>query len=124
MSDRLLLILASLGLVPIALSYGVVPTKSLPFLLDLPVEGQSQIHVFRAVMGLYLANVVFWLAGSATPSLTVPALWSLLIFMVGLASGRVVSLIFDGIPGPVLIFYFCAEVLFAVLAFINLSKHR
>ncbi len=122
LSDRLLLILAALGLVPIALSYGLVPSQTLPFLIDLEVEGQSQTHVFRAVMGLYLANVILWLAGAAMPSLTGAALWSLLIFMAGLAAGRVISLIIDGIPGPVLIFYLCAEVVFAVLAFINLSK--
>lgn len=49
-------------------------------------------------MGLYLANVILWLAGAAMPSLTGAALWSLFIFMAGLAAGRVISLIHDGIP--------------------------
>ena len=44
-------------------------------------------------MGLYLALVVFWIAGARNESLRLPALWSLTVFMLGLAAGRVVSLI-------------------------------
>lgn len=123
MSDRLLLVLAAVGLVPIALSYGLMPSQSVAFLLGFPVDGTSQTHVFRAIMGLYLANVGFWLAGSATLSLRTPALWSLFIFMTGLAAGRVVSVIVDGIPNFVLIFYLVAEIVFALLAWMAIRKH-
>jgi len=51
-SNRTLLLLAAFGLVPIALSYGVVPGRSLNFLLGFPVEDTNLVHVFRAVMGL------------------------------------------------------------------------
>ncbi len=123
MSDRLvLLLLAAMGLVPIALSYGLVPSQSVPYLLEFPVEGTNQTHVFRAIMGLYLANVLFWLAGFAMSSLRVPALWGVLIFMSGLAAGRIASLIIDGMPNVVLIAYLLAEIVFAALAFIALRK--
>ena len=56
MSDRLLLLLAALGLVPIALSYGIVPSSSVTYLLGFPVAGINQTHVFRAIMGLYLVR--------------------------------------------------------------------
>ena len=122
MTDRLLLILAALGLVPIALSYGVAPSASLPYLLGIPVEGTNQAHVFRAVMGLYLANAVFWLTAAWKPELRRPALWVLFLFMSGLAAGRVLSILLDGMPGGVLIFYLLAELLFAVLALQLLRK--
>ena len=122
MSDRLVLLLAAVGLVPIALSYGIVPSQSVSFLLGFPVEGINHTHVFRAIMGLYFANIVFWLMGVALPSLRRPALMCLVIFMGGLACGRVLSLILDGMPSFVLIFYLAAEIAFAALALIALKK--
>ncbi|MBV1886359.1 MAG: DUF4345 domain-containing protein [Parvibaculaceae bacterium] len=121
-SERLILLLASVGLVPIALSYGLVPSKSLEFLLEFPVESTNQTHVFRAIMGLYFANIAFWLAGIVFTSLRIPALWCLFIFMGGLATGRVLSLVVDGIPSFVLVFYLLAEVAFATLALLAIRK--
>ncbi len=122
MSPRLILLLAALGLIPIALSYGVVPTKSVPFLLEFPVEGTNQSHVFRAIMGLYLANVLFWIVGALRQPLQRAALWSLFLFMAGLAAGRLLSLLLDGLPNFVLLFYLAAELLLAALAFQALRK--
>ena len=116
MTDRILLLLAALGLVPIALSYGLLPEKSVTYLLGFPVETLNHVHVFRAIMGLYLANAILWLAGYQQSSLRKPALWSLFIFMAGLAAGRILSLIVDGIPSFVLVFYLVAELVFAALA--------
>ena len=122
MTNRLLLMLAALGLVPIALSYGVVPSTSVTYLLGFPVEGTNQSHVFRAIMGLYLANATFWLIAAMTPVLQRAALWVLFLFMAGLAAGRILSILLDGMPGTVLVFYLGAELIFAVLAAVNLRK--
>ena len=72
MTERSLLILAALGLVPIALSYGLMPSASVTYLLGFPVEGVNQTHVFRAIMGLYLANALFWLVASTKPKCSSP----------------------------------------------------
>lgn len=122
MSDRLVLFLAALGLVPIAFSYGLVPSKSVSYLLGFPVEGTNQTHVFRAIMGLYLANVCFWLAGALLSSLRLPALWALFVFMGGLAAGRIISIVVDGMPSLILVFYLVAEITFAVLALVAIRK--
>lgn len=122
MSARNVLLLAALGLVPIALSYGVAPTKSVPYLLDFPVEGTNQSHVFRAITGLYFANLLFWIAGALRQPLRRAALWSLFLFMAGLAAGRILSLVLDGLPSFVLLFYLAAELLLAALAFQALRK--
>ena len=123
MTERLLLTLAALGLVPIALSYGLMPSASVNYLLGFPVEGVNQTHVFRAIMGLYLANAVFWLVASTKPKLQRSALWVLFLFMVGLATGRALSIILDGMPGFVLLFYLVAELVFGVLAFVSLRRN-
>ena len=122
MTDRTLLLLAALGLMPIALSYGLVPSVTVTNLLGFPVEGTNQTHVFRAIMGLYLANAAFWLLAVGKPELRVPALWVLFLFMLGLAAGRVLSIVIDGMPGIVLLLYLAAEVVFGVLAVILLRR--
>lgn len=74
-------------------------------------------------MGLYLANASFWLVAAGKPDLQRPALWVLFLFMVGLAFGRVLSIILDGMPGPILLFYLVAELFFAALAFVSLRRN-
>jgi len=112
---RLFLIIAAVGLTPIALAYGVAPASSLPHLFGFGVESINLTHIFRAVMGLYLALVAFWLAGAFSPQLTVPALWSLVVFMFGLAGGRVMSLLLDGFPHWLLFAYLLAELAFGAI---------
>lgn len=85
---QIFLIVASTGLMPIALSYGLFPQKSMPWLFDLDASALNFIHILRAVMGLYLALIVFWLCGAFNRVLTLPALYSLMVFMLGLAGGR------------------------------------
>ncbi|WP_170429729.1 DUF4345 family protein [Ruegeria arenilitoris] len=80
MSARIVPLLATADLVPIALSYGLVPGSSIPVLLGFPVVRTNQTHVFRAIMGLYLANALFWLAAASKPELQRPALWVLFYF--------------------------------------------
>ncbi|NWK56452.1 DUF4345 domain-containing protein [Verrucomicrobiaceae bacterium N1E253] len=96
--QKVFLIAAAVGLTPIALSYGVNPSTSLSAMFDLTIESTNGTHIFRAVMGLYLAMVTFWLMGAKNDHFTRPALLSLIVFMLGLAGGRVLSLALDG-PG-------------------------
>ena len=116
------LLAAALGLTPIALSYGVAPGASLSWLFDVPVEGTNATHIFRAIMGLYLFLAAFWVAGAINAHLTRPALWSLVIFMLGLASGRLLSLVVDGIPSAMLILYLVLELIFGLLGLALLRK--
>jgi len=109
------LVFTALGLTPIALSYGLMPEKSLPWLFDIDASGRNTRHIFRAIMGLYLALVCFWLLGAANRKYREPALMSLVIFMLGLAIGRVASLIADGFPHPLLVVYMLLEFVFGYL---------
>ena len=66
-------------------------------------------------MGLYLAMVVFWVMGARNDALKVPALYSVVVFMLGLAAGRAVSLVLDGMPNPLLAVYLLLEIGFGVV---------
>jgi hypothetical protein len=118
----LFLVVTAVGLIPIALSYGAAPGRSLDFLFGIAVDSTNLAHIFRAVMGLYLALVVFWLAGALNPKLTRPALWSLVVFMFGLAAGRALSLLVDGFPHWLLFAYLVAEVTFGAIGWMLLKQ--
>ena len=116
------LLVTAAGLSPIALSYGFAPGVSLPWLFGIDAGDVNTRHIFRAVMGLYLALVGFWIAGAFRVDLRSSALWSLLIFMVGLALGRLLSLVVDGWPHPLLTLYMVLEFAFAGLAWLLLRN--
>jgi len=123
-AQRFFLLAMGLGLVPVALSYGMIPERSLPFFYGISDPDLPTRHVFRAVMGLYLGMICFWLAGALRPGLRMPALWTVFVFVTGIGLGRVLSLGLDGWPQPLLVFYLFAEFALAAtsLALIFLAR--
>ena len=113
--QSIFLLVAACGLTPIALSYGVAPEISLRYLFDIDATPTNVTHIFRAIMGLYMALALFWLVGAFTKKYKLHALYSLVIFMLGLAVGRVGSLIVDGIPHWLLVVYLFLELGFAIV---------
>jgi hypothetical protein len=113
---RAFLIFCSVGLVPIALGYGAKPSVSLDALFGITVDTTNLAHIMRAVMGLYLGMVVFWLCGAFRRSLTGPALAACAVFMLGLAAGRLLSFILDGLPHWLLIVYAVLEIVLGLTA--------
>jgi hypothetical protein len=119
---QIFLLVTAIGLTPIALSYGLVPQKSLSYLFDISVSNINGSHIFRAIMGLYLALLSFWIVGAFKVQLRQTALYSLVVFMLGLALGRVLSLVVDGMPSLLLIGYLGLELIFGILGLILLKK--
>jgi hypothetical protein len=113
---RAFLIFCAIGLVPIALSYGARPSVTLDALFSIKVETTNLTHIMRAVMGLYLAMVVFWLCGAFRRSMTGPALAACAVFMLGLAAGRILSFIVDGRPHWLLVVYAGLEIVLGLIA--------
>ena len=111
------LIFVASGVFLISLSYGIVPNITLSYLYGIEVDGVNLLNIFRAIMGLYIGFVIFWIIGAFNDSLKIPALWSLIIFMAGLASGRFLSLIIDGIPHPLFVLWMLLEIIFGVLVY-------
>ena len=75
-------------------------------------------------MGLYLALVVFWIIGAFKESMQTAALWSLTVFMFGLAEGRLLSLVLDGLAHPLLSVYLVLEVVMGFVGLALLSSDR
>ena len=119
---RLYLLVSAAGLTAVALSYGVAPATILPQLLDITVEGTDLTHVFRAIMGLYLGMIVLWVLGAFRPSLTRPAVIAEIAFMSGLAVGRVLSIVVDGMPSIALLGYTGVEIAMAAWGMLVLKK--
>jgi len=90
------LLLSSVIVIAAALVYGLSPSTVLPQLFDFQVQTPDLSNVFRAIMGLYLAFALFWIVGMLTPNLWKAATLSQILFMGGLAVGRIISLAVDG----------------------------
>ena len=120
--EKLFLLAATFGLIPIALGYGLMPVESLPYLYGVSVEGTSNVHILRAVMGLYLAMALFWFMGTRSQRLQAPAIMSLVVFMLGLAAGRILSMVVDGMPHPLLAFYTVLELGFGAVGVLLLKQ--
>lgn len=112
--QRLFLILIGVGLPPIAFAYGIAPGITMPYLFDVEASNVGTLNIFRAIMGLYLALAAFWLVGAARPDLRKGALWSLILFMSGVGAGRMLSILLDGWPHPLLVFFTGLEVVTAL----------
>ena len=116
--NRTFLIFCAIGLVPIALGYGAKPSVSLDALFGISVDTTNLTHIMRAVMGLYLGMVVIWVWGAFKRQFTVPALVSCAVFMLGLAGGRILSLILDGMPHWLLVVYAALEIVLGLSAIV------
>ncbi|MET0068354.1 MAG: DUF4345 domain-containing protein [Candidatus Thiodiazotropha sp.] len=123
MLTRVFLLICATGLVPIALGYGALPSVSLEALFGITVETVNLTHIMRAVMGLYLGMAVLWFWGAMNPSMTAPALAACAVFMFGLAFGRLLSLVLDGLPHWLLLVYVILEIIFGVLATLLYKSH-
>ena len=117
---KVLFYFSAFGLIPILLSYSFSQEKLLPLLYGIKGEGGIK-HILKAMSGLYLVNVlVFFLTATGIIPLSF-GLFTLIVFMIGLAFGRLISFILDGERRPIFLVYFVLEVLIGGLAFWGLN---
>lgn len=112
--------IASLTIILVGLSYGLCPSLFLPLLFDFKVENVDLSHVFRAMMGLYLGFASYWIIGVFKEEHWRGATLSSIVFMGGLAIGRMVSILIDGIPSVVFLIGTVMEILFMLWGIKNL----
>jgi uncharacterized protein DUF4345 len=121
---KLFLLVAGVFLFPVALSYGVDPAATLPKFMNITVQGTDQTHIFRALMGLYLGMVAFCIIAAFTPEWRrVAVIWAV-FFAYSLALGRILSLIVDGMPSPILLFYLVVELMVGTVGLLVLNRER
>ena len=117
------LLFISIGVFPAALGYGLNPKEFLPVLYGIEVADNNLSNIFRAVMGLYIGCVLLWVFGAFNKSLTVPALWCMFVFMLGIGLGRALSLILDGMPDTIFVFFMIFEFIAAGITFYLLKAN-
>jgi hypothetical protein len=117
---KLFLLFVAAILVPPALSYGIDPAAVLPKSMAITVEGTDQIEMLRAIMGLYFGMTIFCVIAAFTPF---AAIWAV-FFLYSIAAGRVLSLIVDGVPSPILLFYMAVELIGGTLGLLVLPRER
>jgi hypothetical protein len=111
------LLLSSVIVIAAAFVYGLSPSTVLPKLFDFQVQTPDLSNVFRAIMGLYLAFALFWIVGMLNPSLWKAATLSQVLFMGGLTLGRILSLLFDGVPSMLFALGTIGELILAVFGY-------
>jgi len=83
--------------------------------LDIQVSGTDQTHIYRGVMCLYLGTALFFAIGAFTPSWQRVAVIYAIVFAASIAVGRVISLVVDGWPSPLLLIYLATEIVGSLL---------
>jgi uncharacterized membrane protein len=122
-SKNLHLAVSAIAIFIVSLVYGLFPGIALPLFFDFKVDSIDLKEVFRATMGLYIAMAALWSAGTVKPLLWRAATISNVFFMTGLASGRIISLLVDGMPSLSFLIGIVAEFGFAIWGLKNLEKH-
>lgn len=118
------LIISVLIVIPAALFYGLFPNETLPVLFDFEVQSTDLKNVFRAILGLYLAFSTFWIMGILKPDFWKMATLSNFIFMIGLVSGRMLSMVLDGIPSSAFSYGIIGELILAIFALYQYRKYK
>ena len=114
----------SITVIVVGLSYGIYPGKILPFFFDFKVESIDLKNVFRAIMGLYVGLSTYWIIGIFKKEYWRSATLTSIIFMGGLALGRLISIAIDGLPSIAFSLGTIAELLFAFLVLYNLKTYK
>ena len=122
LSKNIHLIISTAIVIPVALVYGIFPKTILPHLLDFTPQTTDLSNMLRAIMGLYLASATLWVMGIVKPGYWKVATRSNIVFMGGLAFGRIISLPLDGFPSTVFIVGLAGELILAVFGILQLRK--
>lgn len=117
------LIISLVIVVPTAIVYGFSPTTLLPQHLDIPVTTNDLSNFLRAIMCLYLGVSFVWLLGILKIKYWKSATQLNLLFMLTLGIGRLLSMLFDGMPSGGYIFGVIAELALALYSFYQLKKY-
>ena len=110
------LLFAFVAVSTIALLYGISPSWFARTFLDLAEIPVDMAHVFRAMTGLYLALGLFWLFAAFNDQYRNAAVLTSALFAGGLLAGRLVSLLIDGRPSPILLVYVALELVLVPIA--------
>ncbi len=108
--NKIHLIISVIIVIPIAFVYGFKPELS----FDMFLETIDEHNFYKAIMGLYLGFSILWILGVLKSNYLKIAIITNIIFMLGLGSGRVLSILIDGMPTFGYIFGTIAELFLGI----------
>lgn len=115
------LLSASIGIGVIGLGYLISPQFMYGFYgIDLETVNEANM-VRSAYGGLFLGFAILFFLGARRYQLATPSLIALLTFMASFAVGRVISIIVDGMPSPLILSLIVLEIIYSALAAYLLS---
>lgn len=98
--QKIHLFISVIIVVPVSFLYGF----DFFSLFNIDINSNDELHVFKAIMGLYLGFSFLWALGLFKEKFLFTALISNVIFMLGLGFGRLLSFVIDGTPSILFIF--------------------
>jgi len=81
------------------------------------ISNNNLSNIFRLIIVLHFAIIIFWISGAFIQALHKPALWSLFIFYTVIAVWRFIGIVIDGIPESMIIVYLILETLGSIISF-------
>ena len=115
------LIISVIIVVPTAIIYGS-PTI-LPQHLNIKVDTIDIANMLKAIMFLYLGISFIWVLGILKAEYWKSATQLNILFMLSLACGRALSMIWDGLPTGGYIFGVLAELIIGLFSLYQLRKY-
>lgn len=100
---NLQLALSAFVVISVSFVYGGNPGVFMPYVFGFEVVDMDLKNILRAVMGLYLAMGGFWVYALVHQKYWKTASLINILFMGGLAFGRLISSIFDGVSPQFLV---------------------
>ncbi|VXB36437.1 conserved membrane hypothetical protein [Flavobacterium sp. 9R] len=112
-------LILSAGIVfSVAMVYGFQPT----LVFDVTISSIDEANIFKAIMGLYLGFAALWIIGVFKAQFWTIATLSNVVFMLGLAAGRIISILFDGLPSGIFVLGIFGELVLGCFAIYNYRK--
>ena len=116
-------LIVSLAIViPTAIIYG--SSSILPKFLDIQVHTNDLSNMLKGIMCLYLGISLVWILSIFKLEFWKRATQLNTLFMLSLATGRVLSMVFDGLPSVAYVFGVVAEVCIGLYAIYQLKKYK
>ena len=118
--NKIHLIISFSIVVTVAFVYGFKPESQ----FDIHLDTIDEHNFFKAIMGLYLGFSGLWILGLFKEQYLKIALITNVIFMLGLGSGRVLSILMDGTPTFGYIFGTIAELFLGFYGLWVLNRYK
>jgi hypothetical protein len=118
--NKIHLVISVLIVVSVSIVYGFMPDSQ----FDIHLDTIDEHNFFKAIMGLYLGFSGLWILGLFKEQYLKIALITNVIFMLGLGSGRVLSILMDGTPTFGYIFGTIAELFLGFYGLWVLNRYK